>query len=81
MKLTPHEEKILNIIKGNPEIIDNPNKRATVAKKYGLTEKTLRNRIAELKKRGLVKVQKGYCGQFIFIWEFYSIDCKYFYCC
>ena len=59
MKLTPHEEKILNIIKGNPEIIDNPDKRATVAKKYGLTEKTLRNRIAELKKRGLVKVQKG----------------------
>ena len=59
MKLTPHEEKILNIIKGNPGIIDNPDKRATVAKKHGLTEKTLRNRIAELKKRGLVKVQKG----------------------
>tara|TARA_B100001250_G_scaffold130583_1_gene111303 strand:+ start:2856 stop:4058 length:1203 start_codon:yes stop_codon:yes gene_type:complete len=59
MKLTPHEEKILNIIKASPEIIDSPDKRATVAKKHGLTEKTLRNRIAELKKRGLVKVQKG----------------------
>ena len=54
MKLTPHEEKILNIIKGNPDIINNPERREIVAKNFGLTEKTLRNRIAELKKRGLV---------------------------
>ena len=47
MKLTPHEQKILNIIEENPQIIDSPDKRATVAKRYGLTEKTLRNRIAE----------------------------------
>ncbi len=39
MKLTPHEEKILNIIKGNPEIIDNPDKRATVAKNFFLKMK------------------------------------------
>ena len=59
MKLTPHEEKILNIISENPEIINNPALRSKVANKYGLTEKTLRNRIAELKKRGLVNVDKG----------------------
>ena len=59
MKLTPHEQKILNIIEENPDIIHSPDKRAAVAKRYGLTEKTLRNRIAELKKRGLVNIEKG----------------------
>ena len=59
MKLTPHEQKILNIISENPKIINNPALRSKVANKYGLTEKTLRNRIAELKKRGLVNVDIG----------------------
>ena len=58
MKLTPHEEKILNLIKENPNIIDNPDKREIVAKKHGLTEKTLRNRIAEFKKRNLIDNKK-----------------------
>ena len=49
MKLTPHEQKILNIISENPKIINNPALRSKVANRYGLTEKTLRNRIAELK--------------------------------
>ena len=55
MKLTPHEQKILKIVQDNPGIINDPAKRETVAKKNGLTEKTLRNRIAELKKRDLIK--------------------------
>jgi|TARA_B110000914_G_scaffold67175_1_gene58688 tyrosine-protein kinase Etk/Wzc len=59
MKLTPHEEKILEIIKSNPRIIDSPDQRSIVAKEYGLTEKTLRNRIAELKKRGLLNADTG----------------------
>ena len=54
MKLTPHEEKILRIIKNNPKVVEQPALRESVAKKYGLTEKTLRNRIAELRKRGLL---------------------------
>ena len=54
MKLTPHEEKILNIVKDNPSIVTDPVEREVVAKKHGLTEKTLRNRIAELKKRDLI---------------------------
>ena len=56
MKLTPHEEKILQIIRSNPEVLANPEKRESIAKTYGLSEKTLRNRIAELKKRGLIKL-------------------------
>ena len=59
MKLTPHEEKILEIVKSNPRIIDNPDQRGIVAKEHGLTEKTLRNRIAELKKRGLLNKDTG----------------------
>ena len=59
MKLTPHEEKILEIIKSNPRIIFDPDQRGIIAKEHGLTEKTLRNRIAELKKRGLLNKDTG----------------------
>ena len=58
MKLTPHEEKILNIVKDNPSVVIDPAEREVVAKKHGLTEKTLRNRIAELKKRDLIDKQR-----------------------
>ena len=47
MKLTPHEQKILKIISKHPEIVSNPKERAKIAKANNLTEKTLRNRIAE----------------------------------
>ena len=55
MKLTPHEQKILKIINDNPKVVGNPSIRSKIAKKYQLTEKTLRNRIAELRKRGLLE--------------------------
>ena len=55
MALTPHEEKVLKIINNNPNVIDDPKSRKTIAAKHGLTEKTLRNRIAEFRKRGLLK--------------------------
>ena len=54
MELTSHEQKILDIVSNHPEILDNPEKRAHIAELYGLSEKTLRNRIAELKKYGLL---------------------------
>jgi|TARA_B100001094_G_scaffold74033_1_gene70400 capsular polysaccharide biosynthesis protein len=54
MKLTPHEKKILNLIEKNPEIIDDTKKRAKVAKENELSEKTLRNRIGDLKKYGVI---------------------------
>ena len=58
MKLTPHEEKILKIIEQHPKIIDSPEERSLIAKQNGLTEKTLRNRIAEFRKRGFIDLDK-----------------------
>ncbi len=54
MKLTPHEQKIFEIVQHHPEIIHDPAKRAEIAEKHGITEKTLRNRIADLKKYGVI---------------------------
>lgn len=54
MKLTPHEQKILEIVNTHPEIINDPTERAKIAEKNGITEKTLRNRIADLKKYGVI---------------------------
>ena len=54
MELTQHEQKILDIVNNHPEILDDPNQREAIARKYGLTEKTLRNRIAEFKKYGVI---------------------------
>ncbi len=58
MELTSHEQKILDIVSNHPEILDNPKKRTQIAELYGLSEKTLRNRIAELKKRGVINAEK-----------------------
>ena len=55
MELTSHEQKILDIVNNHPEILEKPEKRTQIAELYGLSEKTLRNRIAELKKYGLIK--------------------------
>ena len=54
MELTSHEQKILDIVNNHPEVLDNPEKRTQIAELYGLSEKTLRNRIAELKKYGFI---------------------------
>ncbi len=54
MKLTPHEEKVLELIQKYPEIVDDPARREQVAQENGLTEKTLRNRIGDLKKYGVI---------------------------
>ena len=58
MELTSHEQKILGIVNNHPEILDNPEKRTQIAELYGLSEKTLRNRIAELKNRGAISTGK-----------------------
>ena len=54
MKLTSHEKKVLKLVKENPAIIKNPKTRQKVAAEYGFSEKTLRNRIGDLKKYGLI---------------------------
>ena len=43
MKLSLHEQKVLDIVSNHPEIIDNPQDRTRIAKIYNLTEKTLRS--------------------------------------
>ena len=52
--LTPHEQKILDLVKKTPDVIDNPEKRKFIAEQNGLSEKTLRNRIADLRKYGVL---------------------------
>ena len=54
MKLTPHEKTILELISKHPDIVNNPSARKLIAKQYGFTEKTLRNRIGDLKKYGVL---------------------------
>jgi len=54
LKLTPHEKTILELISKHPDIVENPSARKLIAKQYGFTEKTLRNRIGDLKKYGVL---------------------------
>ena len=60
MKLTPHEEKILALIEEYPEIITDTKKRTVIAKENGLSEKTLRNRIGDLKKYGVINLENNF---------------------
>ena len=53
--LTDHEKKILNLIKQNPRIISDRVFREKIAKENNISEKTLRNRIAEFKRFGLIE--------------------------
>ena len=53
--LTDHEKKILNLIKENPRIISDRVFREKIAKVNNISEKTLRNRIAEFKRFGLIQ--------------------------
>ncbi len=64
MELTSHEQKILDIVNNHPEILDDPEKRTQIAELYGLSEKTLRNRIAELKKYGVLTNDKKTNGPY-----------------
>ncbi|MDP6261211.1 MAG: Wzz/FepE/Etk N-terminal domain-containing protein [Candidatus Marinimicrobia bacterium] len=58
MDLTPHEEKILELIRKYPKVITDPAIRREIAEKNNLSEKTLRNRIADFKKYGLLGTDK-----------------------
>ena len=58
MDLTPHEEKILELIRKYPKVVTDPNIRRQIAEKNSLSEKTLRNRIADFKKYGLLGKDK-----------------------
>ena len=53
--LTEHERKVLKLVRKHPGIVDSRMEREKIAKKNGMSEKTLRNRIADLKRYGLIK--------------------------
>ena len=52
--LTEHEKKIFNLIKQNPDVVSSRPTREEVAQKHGMSEKTLRNRIGDLRRYGLL---------------------------
>lgn len=54
--LTPHEERVLTIARKYPKIIRDRAEREKVAQAHGMTEKTLRNRLADLKRYGVIGV-------------------------
>ena len=54
LKLTEHERKVFELIQQHPEIITDRFAREEIAAQNGMSEKTLRNRIGELKRFGLV---------------------------
>ena len=58
LNLTEHERKVFELIQQHPEIITDRFAREEIATQNGMSEKTLRNRIGELKRFGLVEKGK-----------------------
>ena len=54
VELTEHEKKIFDLIEQNPEVISSRQIREEVAQNNGMSEKTLRNRIGDLRRYGLL---------------------------
>ena len=54
LNLTEHERKVYDLIQQYPEILTDRDVRSKIAVQNGMTEKTLRNRIGELRRFGLV---------------------------
>ena len=80
INLSPHEKKILSLVDKYPSIIADPLERKRVAELNGISEKTLRNRLADLKRYGIIgdknRVQnyniseeEGFVGSFLLFWK------------
>ena len=80
INLSPHEKKILSLVDKYPSIIDDPLERKRVAELNGMSEKTLRNRLADLKRYGIIgnknrisnynaSYDDGALGSFILFWK------------
>tara|TARA_B100001029_G_scaffold152856_1_gene136144 strand:+ start:1406 stop:1759 length:354 start_codon:yes stop_codon:yes gene_type:complete len=52
--LTEHESRVFDLIKQNPEILGSKQARTKIASDMGMSEKTLRNRIGDLRRYGLL---------------------------
>ena len=57
INLSPHEKKILSLVEKHPTIVSDPVERKRVAELNGMSEKTLRNRLGDLKRYGVVGPQ------------------------
>jgi len=54
INLSPHEKKIFSLVEKHPTIVSDPVERKRVAELNGMSEKTLRNRLADLKRYGVI---------------------------
>jgi len=57
INLSPHEKKILSLVEKHPTIVSDPVERKRIAELNGMTEKTLRNRLGDLKRYGVIGQQ------------------------
>jgi|TARA_B100001540_G_scaffold192197_1_gene169414 uncharacterized protein involved in exopolysaccharide biosynthesis len=79
INLSPHEKKILSLVDKYPSIIDDPLERKRIAELNGMSEKTLRNRLADLKRYGMIgeknriqnynNIDEGFIGNFLLFWN------------
>ena len=54
VNLSPHEKKIFSLVENHPTIVSDPVERKRVAELNGMSEKTLRNRLGDLKRYGVI---------------------------
>ena len=57
INLSPHEKKILSLVEKHPTIVSDPVERKRIAELNAMTEKTLRNRLGDLKRYGVIGQQ------------------------
>mgnify|MGYP000050005307 FL=1 len=57
INLSPHEKKIFSLVEKHPTIVSDPVERKRIAELNGMTEKTLRNRLGDLKRYGVIGQQ------------------------
>ena len=73
------KRKILSLVDKYPSIIDDPLERKRIAELNGMSEKTLRNRLADLKRYGIIgeknriqnynNIDEGFIGNFLLFWN------------
>ena len=57
INLSPHEQKIISLVEKHPTIVSDPVERKRVAELNGMSEKTLRTRLGDLKRYGVIGQQ------------------------
>ena len=57
INISTHEKKIFSLVEKHPTIVSDPVERKRVAELNGMSEKTLRNRLGDLKRYGVIGQQ------------------------